>query len=49
MNIHKYQAKELLNTYGVAVDNGFMAQSAGEVEQRLGGDTALTKKLVLVR
>ena len=36
MNIHEYQAKELLKAYGVATDGGFMAQSAGDVEQRLG-------------
>ncbi|MBI4725865.1 succinate--CoA ligase subunit beta [candidate division TA06 bacterium] len=36
MNIHEYQAKELLKTCDVATDAGFMAQSAGDVEKRLG-------------
>jgi succinyl-CoA synthetase beta subunit len=37
MNIHEYQAKELLKSYGVATDGGFMAMSADEVETRIGG------------
>jgi succinyl-CoA synthetase beta subunit len=36
MNIHEYQAKELLQSCGVPTDGGFMAQSAGEIERRLG-------------
>jgi succinyl-CoA synthetase beta subunit len=35
MNVHEYQAKDLFRTYGIAVDQGFMAQSASEVEKRL--------------
>lgn len=35
MNIHEYQAKQLFRTFGIPVDQGFMAQSASEVERRL--------------
>ncbi len=35
MNVHEYQAKDLFRTFGIAVDQGFMAQSAPEVEKRL--------------
>jgi succinyl-CoA synthetase beta subunit len=30
MNIHEYQAKEILKSYGVAVQNGFVAETAEE-------------------
>lgn len=35
MNIHEYQAKELLKSYGVPVDRGFMVQSLDEIERKL--------------
>jgi succinyl-CoA synthetase beta subunit len=31
MNVHEYQAKELLKSYGVPVDRGFMVQSLEEI------------------
>jgi succinyl-CoA synthetase beta subunit len=37
MNVHEYQAKDLFRAYGIAVDQGFMARSASEVEKRLHG------------
>jgi len=30
MNIHEYQAKEILKSYGVAIQNGFVAENAEE-------------------
>jgi succinyl-CoA synthetase beta subunit len=30
MNIHEYQAKEILKKYGVAVQNGFVAETPEE-------------------
>lgn len=41
MNIHEYQAKELMKDFGIKVANGFLATSiseAVEAAQRLGGD-----------
>ncbi|MDI6739752.1 MAG: ADP-forming succinate--CoA ligase subunit beta [Candidatus Edwardsbacteria bacterium] len=35
MNIHEYQAKDLLRAYGVPVDHGFMADSVEAVESRI--------------
>ncbi len=35
MNVHEYQAKDLFRAYSIPVDQGFMAQSASEVEKRL--------------
>ena len=35
MNIHEYQAKDLFRSYGIAGDQGFMAQSVSEVEKCL--------------
>ncbi|MDA0685358.1 MAG: ADP-forming succinate--CoA ligase subunit beta [Bacteroidetes bacterium] len=32
MNIHEYQAKEILKTFGVAVQNGFVAETAEEAK-----------------
>ena len=33
MNIHEYQAKEILKSYGVAVQNGFVAENAEEARE----------------
>ncbi len=33
MNIHEYQAKEILKLYGVAIQNGFVAENAEEARQ----------------
>jgi len=46
MNIHEYQAKELLAKFGVAVPRGGVAYSAGEaveVARRLGGSVWVVK------
>jgi succinyl-CoA synthetase beta subunit len=46
MNIHEYQAKELLAKFGVAVPQGGIAYTAGEaveVARRLGGDAWVVK------
>jgi succinyl-CoA synthetase beta subunit len=46
MNIHEYQAKELLAKFGVAVPRGGVAYSAGEaveVARRLGGPVWVVK------
>jgi succinyl-CoA synthetase beta subunit len=32
MNIHEYQAKEILKKYGVAVQNGYVAETAEEAK-----------------
>lgn len=36
MNIHEYQAKELLKQFGVPVNQGFVATSMAEVERKIG-------------
>jgi succinyl-CoA synthetase beta subunit len=44
MNVHEYQAKELLASYGVAVPAGRVASSAGEAEaaaREIGGRVAV--------
>ena len=33
MNIHEYQAKEILKSYGVAIQNGFVAENAVEAKE----------------
>lgn len=33
MNIHEYQAKEILKSYGVAIQNGFVAENAEEAHE----------------
>ena len=33
MNIHEYQAKEILKKYGVAVQNGFVAESPEQAKE----------------
>ena len=41
MNIHEYQAKQLLDGYGVAVPRGkpaFTADEAAKAAEELGGD-----------
>src|SRR6516225_8762633 len=46
MNIHEYQAKELLAKFGVAVPRGGVAYSANEaveVARRLGGEVWVVK------
>ena len=46
MNIHEYQAKEILRKYGVAVPGGKVAFSAAEAEQaakELGGNVFVVK------
>lgn len=46
MNIHEYQAKELLKSYGVAVPNGGVAYSdtqAAQIAERLIGDRYVVK------
>jgi succinyl-CoA synthetase beta subunit len=35
MNVHEYQAKVLFRAHGIAVDQGFMATTADQVEERL--------------
>ena len=49
MNIHEYQAKSLLKTYGVAVPAGGVAytpEEAGEVAKQLGGPVYVVKSQV---
>ena len=49
MNIHEYQAKELLQKFGVATPRGRMAQTAAEAEQiarELGTDDLVVKAQV---
>lgn len=46
MKIHEYQAKELLNAYGVAVQKGYMATSPDEAVK---GAEALGGKLFVVK
>ncbi len=49
MNIHEYQAKALLSTYGVAVPRGGVAYTAAEavqVAQDLGGDVWVVKSQI---
>jgi succinyl-CoA synthetase beta subunit len=46
MNIHEFQAKEILKRFGVAVPRGFVATTAEEAEaaaQQLGGGVAVVK------
>ncbi len=46
MNIHEYQAKEILRRYGVAVPRGkvaFTAEEAVEVARELGGEVFVVK------
>jgi succinyl-CoA synthetase beta subunit len=33
MNIHEYQAKEILRTYGVAIQEGFVAETAEQARE----------------
>ena len=33
MNIHEYQAKEILKKYGVAVQEGFVAETAEQASE----------------
>ena len=35
MNIHEYQAKNLLHNYGVPVPNGYSATNQGEVDEAI--------------
>ena len=49
MNIHEYQAKELLSKYGVAVPRGFVAFSKDEAKtaaERLGGSIWVVKSQI---
>ncbi|MFB6373373.1 MAG: ATP-grasp domain-containing protein, partial [Bradymonadaceae bacterium] len=46
MNIHEYQAKNILNDYGVPVPNGeaaFSVEEAVSAADQLGGDTWVVK------
>src|SRR5688572_13727207 len=50
MNIHEYQAKEILKKYGVAVQEGFVAETpeqaveaARRVKSELGSDWSVIK------
>ena len=46
MNIHEYQAKEILRQYGVAVPGGqvaFSADEAQKIAQEMGGDVFVVK------
>ncbi len=46
MNIHEYQAKQLLSNYGVAVPRGGVAYTAAEAEdiaKELGGPVWVVK------
>ena len=51
MNIHEYQAKDLLAQYGVAVSKGVAAQTENEVDQALSrfsdGDIIVVKSQIL--
>ncbi|MBF0093822.1 MAG: ADP-forming succinate--CoA ligase subunit beta [Alphaproteobacteria bacterium] len=49
MNIHEYQAKQLLKKYGVAVNNGLVAYTADEAEanaKQLGGGLFVVKSQI---
>ncbi len=49
MNLHEYQAKELLGRYGIPVPRGAVASSAGEAREgarELGGGTLVVKAQV---
>jgi succinyl-CoA synthetase beta subunit len=49
MNVHEYQAKQLLRSYGVAVPDGRLAQTPGEAEEAaraLGSDVVVVKAQV---
>ena len=49
MNVHEYQAKDLLRTYGVAVPNGRLATTPAEAEdaaRALGADVVVVKAQV---
>jgi succinyl-CoA synthetase beta subunit len=49
MNVHEYQAKELLGSYGVAVPEGRLATTPAEAEaaaRALGGDVVVVKAQV---
>ena len=49
MNIHEYQAKELLSKYGIAVPRGGIADTpndAGAVAEALGGDIWVVKSQI---
>ena len=49
MNVHEYQAKELLRAFGVAVPRGRLATTAAEAEEAaraLGGGTVVVKAQV---
>ena len=49
MNIHEYQAKQLLARYGVAVPKGFVAYTAEEAEkaaQQLPGPVWVVKSQI---
>ena len=46
MNVHEYQAKDLLREYGVAVPEGRLATTPAEAEQAardLAGDVVVVK------
>ena len=50
MNIHEYQAKEILKKYGVAVQNGYVAETpeaakeaADKVKSEFGSDWSVVK------
>ena len=49
MNLHEYQAKELMRTYGLPVLDGYLAYTPGEAEaaaDRLGGGLCVVKAQV---
>ena len=49
MNVHEYQAKQLLRSYGVAVPDGRLAQTPAEAEEAaraLGSDVVVVKAQV---
>jgi len=49
MNVHEYQAKELLQKFGAATPRGRMAETAAEAEQiarELGTDNLVVKAQV---
>ncbi len=49
MNVHEYQAKDLLREYGVAVPEGRLATTPAEAEQAardLAGDVVVVKAQV---
>ena len=49
MNIHEYQAKEILKEFGVAVQNGIMidkVEDAGKAAEELGGSDWVIKAQV---